>query len=132
MGYQNQISSLILIGKITHVDAGKPPQKDGVQESTQGINHAPSKSIESWTNACAQLAEREELLESPSENMPSSARVFALQHEGRPATAIAPSDISEYKDTKFRNSLGKRNIYIAKENPPTELITRKKDNLTTI
>lgn len=119
-------SLLTSIGKITHVDAGKPPQKDGAQESAHSIIHPLNKSIESWINACAQLAEREELLESPPENIPSSARVFALRYESQPTTYIAPSNRSRYRNKIFRTSLVKCNIIIAKGDPPTELITRAK------
>ena len=65
-------------------------------------------------------------MESPSENMPSSARIFALRRESLPTTEIAPSNNSRYRGKHFRASLGKRNIYIASEERPTELITRAK------
>ena len=58
--------------------------------------------------------------------MPSSARVFALRRESRPTTEIAPSNRSRYEGRYFRFLLGKRNIYIANGEPPTEMITRAK------
>lgn len=95
-----------------------------MEESTRHINHPRNKSVEIWLSGCAQLAEREELLKSPSEKMPSSAHVFALRRESLPTTEIAPSNKLRYRGKHFRASLGKRNIYIACEARPTKFITQ--------
>lgn len=119
-------SLLTSIGKNTNIHTSNSSRKIGVEKSTHHINHPRNKSIEIWLSGCAQLAEREGLLESPSEIMPSSARVFVLRRESLPTTEIAPSNKSRYRGKHFRASLGKRNIYIAREERPTELITRAK------
>ena len=119
-------SLLTSIGNNTNIHRGQPPQKIGAEEAPHCINHPRNKSIEIWLSACAQLAGKEELLESPSENMPSSARLFGLRRESLPTTEIAPSNKSRYRGRHFRLSLGKRNIYIVNGELPTELITRAK------
>ena len=58
--------------------------------------------------------------------MPPSARDFALRRESQPTTVIAPSNRSRFGagHPNFRTALGQRNIYIADEDPPTQLLTR--------
>lgn len=51
--------------------------------------------MEIWLSGCAQLAEMEKLLESPSENMPSSARLFGLWRESLPTTESHPQIIQD-------------------------------------
>ena len=119
-------SLLTPLGKYIHIDAGEPPQKDCAQESTQ-INHPQNKSIESWISACAQLVESEELLESPSVDIPPSARAFVSRLESKDTSAIAPSKRSKVAvsvgDSNFRSSLLLRNILI-NEDLPVPLLKR--------
>lgn len=78
------------------------------------------------------MAEREELLETPSENMPPSARVLALQDESRHTTAVTSSNNSKcdkgvgVANPNFRTALGELKIYIGKEDPTAQLLKQAK------
>lgn len=72
------------------------------------------------------------MLESPSENMPPSARVLALQDESHRTSEVTPSNKSKcdkgvgVASPIFRTALGQRNIYIGKEDPTVQLLKQAK------
>ena len=66
------------VSKTTPINADNPPQKNGAQESTQSISYLQSKSIKNWISAYAQMAEKEDMLPSPSKSMPQSEHLWSL------------------------------------------------------
>ena len=78
------------------------------------------------------MAEREDMLPNPSEDMPQSARDFLSQLHSRSTTAIAfsnairPSFIAAHQK-KFRTILGKHNIHIQYEDAPSQITKRARE-----
>lgn len=76
-----------------------------------------------WQGGVAAKPIRKKYLQVPAN--------FILQLESRRTTAIAPSTRSRFGvnvlDPNFRTSLGKRKIYIADEDLPTELFDQAKE-----
>lgn len=112
-------------GKLTPIDAGKTSHKAGAQGYTQSINQPRNKSIKNWISACAQMADREDLLQSPSENIPPpSAREFILRHERCSTNALAITNRASWVvgSSKYRELLGKYNIHITDGDPPPKVV----------
>lgn len=78
------------------------------------------------------MAEREDMLPNPSEDMPQSARNFLSQLQSRSTNALAysnairPSFIAAY-ETKFRTILDKHNIHIQYNDAPSQIIKRARE-----
>ena len=78
------------------------------------------------------MAEREDMLPNPSEDMPQSARDFLLQHQSRSTTAIAVSNLTRPSfiaahETKFRTILVEHNIHIHYKDAPRQIIKRARE-----
>lgn len=107
---EHLLSLLTPVGKTTPITEDNPPKEDGAQDSTQSISYPPQNiSIKNWISACAQMAETEDMLPSPSENMPQSARNFILQRGCQLTTGIKPSNVTrpsfipELRQKEFQN-----------------------------
>lgn len=103
----------------------KRPERNDVNEPVPRINCTKREFIENWLNTWSRrtLSDKPILFQNSLDDMPQLSDTDPSSSPFQRSQKTSAS----VRDADFDNSLSYRNIYIERQNPPTELVQRAKE-----